>query len=131
MYRNCSGCLARVVTKASRFSRSIPLLKAFKYRLQFKICTFVFRYLNDGQPSYSSSLFFLQTVKHLRLNNTNKLKVGERVESWATYYILTPFALPICHIILFPVVLRSTDHAKQSELYFILYALCCIGKKCD
>ena len=60
------NCLARVVTKAPRFSRSIPLLKSLhwlpiKFRIQFKICTFVFRCLNDGQPSYSSSLLFLQT----------------------------------------------------------------------
>ena len=74
------NCLARVVTKA-RFSPSIPLLKSLhqlqiKFRIQFKICTFVFRCLNDGQPSYLSSLIFsADSVKHLRSNNTNKLKV--------------------------------------------------------
>ena len=61
--------------------------------------------------------------------------IGEAWESWATFYILTLYcmlyAFPICHIILFPVVLRSTEHVKQSEPYFILHALCCIGKKCD
>ena len=66
------NCLARVVTKASRFSRFIPLLKSLhwlpiKFRIQFKICTFVFRCLNDGQPFYLSSLFFsIDSVKHLR-----------------------------------------------------------------
>ena len=60
------NCLARIVTKALHFSRSIPLLKSLhwppiKFRIQFKICTFVFHCLNDGQPSYLSSLFFLQT----------------------------------------------------------------------
>ena len=74
------NCLARVVTKAPRFSRSTPLLKLhwlpIKFRIQFKICTFVFRCLNDGQPSYLSSLLFsADSVKHLRSNNTNKLKV--------------------------------------------------------
>ena len=75
------NCLARVVTEALRFSRSIPLLKSLhwltiKFRIQFKICTFVFRCLNDGQPSYLSSLLFsADSVKHLRSNNTNKLKV--------------------------------------------------------
>ena len=59
------NCLERVVTKAP-ISRSIPLLKSLhwlpiKFRIQFKICTFVFRCLNDGQPSYLSSLLFLQT----------------------------------------------------------------------
>ena len=73
------NCLARVVTKAPRFSRSIPLLKSLhwlpiKYRIQ--ICTYVFRCVNDGQPSYLSSLFFsADSVKHLRSNTTNKLKV--------------------------------------------------------
>ena len=75
------NCLARVVTKAPRFRRSIPLLKSLhwlpiKFRIQFKICTFVFCCLNDGQSSYSSSLLFsADSVKHLRSNNTNKLKV--------------------------------------------------------
>ena len=70
--QHVQNCLARVVTKAPLFSRSIPLLKSLhwlpiKFRIQFKICTFVFRCLNDGQPSYLSSL--------LRSNNTNKLNV--------------------------------------------------------
>ena len=75
------NCLARVVTKASRFSCSIPVLKLLhwlpiKFRIQFKICTFVFRCLNDGKPSDLFSLLFsFFSVKHLRSNNTNKLKV--------------------------------------------------------
>ena len=73
------NCLARVVTKAPRFCRSIPLLKSLhwlpiKFRIQFKICTFVLLCLNDGKPSYLFSLLF-SAVKHLRSNNTNKLKV--------------------------------------------------------
>ena len=73
------NCLARVVTKAPRFSRSIPQLKSLHWlpiKFKFKICTFVFRFLNDGQPSYLSSLLFsADSVKHPRSNNTNKLKV--------------------------------------------------------
>ena len=75
------NCLARVVTKAPRFSRSIPLLNSLhwlpiKFRIQFKIYTFVFRCLDDGQPSYLSSLLFsADSVKHLRSNNTNMLEV--------------------------------------------------------
>ena len=75
------NCLARVVTKAPRFCHSIPLLKSLhwlpiKFRIQSKRCNFVFRCLNDGQPSYLSSLLFsADSVKHLRSNNTNKLKV--------------------------------------------------------
>ena len=80
-WQRVQNCLARVVTKAPRFSRSIPLLKSLhwlpiKFRIQFKICTFVFRCLNDGQPfSLSSLLFSTDSVKHLRSNNANKLKV--------------------------------------------------------
>ena len=78
--QHVQNCLARVVTRAPRFSRSIPLLKLhwlpIKFRIQFKICAFVFSCLNDGQPSYLSSLLFsADSVKHLRSNNTNKLKV--------------------------------------------------------
>ena len=67
------NCLARVVAKAPRFSRSIPLLKSLhwlpiKFRIKYKICTFVFRCLNDGQPSYLSSLLFsADSIKHLCL----------------------------------------------------------------
>ena len=48
-------CLTRIVTKAPRFSRSITLIKSLHWlpiqlRIQFKI--FVFRCLNDCQPSY-------------------------------------------------------------------------------
>ena len=74
------NCLAKVVTKALRFSRSIPLLKtlhwlSIKFRIQFKMCC-----LNDGQPSYLSSLpFSADSVKHLRSNNTisSKYHVSE------------------------------------------------------
>ena len=75
------NCLARVVTKAPRFSHSFPLLKSLhwlpsKLIIQFKICTFVFRCFNDGQPSYlSSPLFSADSVKHLRSRSTKKLKV--------------------------------------------------------
>ena len=47
-----------------------------KFRIQSKMCTFVIRCLDDGQPSYLSSLLFsADSVKYLRSNNTNKLKV--------------------------------------------------------
>ena len=54
------NCLARVVTKAPRFSRSIPLLKSLhwlpiKFRIQFKICTFVSRCLNQLPRRTTSS----------------------------------------------------------------------------
>ena len=94
------NCLARVVTKTPRFSRSIPLLKLLhwlpiKFRIQFKMCTFVFRCLNDGQPSYLSSLLFsADYVKHLRSNNTNKLELlNHHVSELSS--VLVPFLFPV------------------------------------
>ena len=51
------NCLARVVTKASRVSRSVPILKQLhwpllKCRIHFKISTITFRIPKDSQPAY-------------------------------------------------------------------------------
>ena len=56
------NCLARVVTKAPRFSRSVPILKqlhwlSVKFRIYFKICAITFRTLKDNQPAYLPYLF--------------------------------------------------------------------------
>ena len=57
------NCLARVViTKAPRFSRSVPILKqlhwlSVKFRIHFKICAIIFRTLKDNQPAYLPHLF--------------------------------------------------------------------------
>ena len=75
------NCLARVVTKAPRFSRSVPLLKSLhwlpiKFRIHFKICTLTFRALTDNQPAYLSDLLIPYTnLKQLRSSHSNKLFV--------------------------------------------------------
>ena len=51
------NCLARVVSKASRFSRSKPLLNFLhwlpvKYRIRFKLCTITFKALLFHQHTY-------------------------------------------------------------------------------
>ena len=56
------NCLARVVTKAPRFSRSVPILKqlhwlSVKFRIHFKICAITFQTLKDNQPAYLPYLF--------------------------------------------------------------------------
>ena len=53
------NCLARVVCKASRFSRSEPLLNFLhwlpvKYRIRFKLCTITLKALLFHQPTYIS-----------------------------------------------------------------------------
>ena len=56
------NCLARVVTKAPRFSRSVLILKRLhwlpvKFRIHFKIlCAIIFRTLKDNQPAYLTDL---------------------------------------------------------------------------
>ena len=67
------NCLARVVTKARRFSRSIPNLKQLhwlpvKFRIHFKICT-----KKDNQPACSADLLARpKCSKYLRCTNSNK-----------------------------------------------------------
>ena len=51
------NCLARVVCKASRFSRSKPRLNFLhwlpvKYRIRFKLCTITFKAFLFHQPTY-------------------------------------------------------------------------------
>ena len=55
------NCLARVVTRSPRFSRSVPLLKSLhwlpvRYRIIFKICTITYQALSTKQPAYLHSM---------------------------------------------------------------------------
>ena len=55
------NCLARVVTNAPRFSRSVPILKRLhwlpvKFHIHFKICAITFRKLKENQPAYLADL---------------------------------------------------------------------------
>ena len=59
--QRAQNCLARVVTKAPRFSRSVPILKRFhwlpvKFHIHFKICTITFQTLKENQPAYLADL---------------------------------------------------------------------------
>ena len=58
------NCLARVVTKAPRLSRSTPIPKRLhslpvKFHIYFKICTITFRTLKDNQTAYLADLNYL------------------------------------------------------------------------
>ena len=64
------NCHARVVSKAPRFSRSIPLLKRLhwlpvKFRIHFKICAITFRTLKDNQSAYLADLLFGQNAQNI------------------------------------------------------------------
>ena len=75
------NCLARVVTKASRFSRSVPTLKQLhwlpvKFRIHFKICAITFRALKENQPAYLADLLVRpKCSKYLRSTNSNRFVV--------------------------------------------------------
>ena len=70
--QHVQNCLARVVAKAPRFRRSIPILKRLhwlpvKFRIHFKICAITFRTLN------STNLHIWLTYL---LNSTEMLKIS-------------------------------------------------------
>ena len=90
------NCLARVVTKAPRFSRPVPILKRLhwlpvKFRIHFKICAITFRTLKENQPAYLADLLVRpKCSKYLRSTNSNiffvfvpriKTKTGSRAFS--------------------------------------------------
>ena len=75
------NCLARVVTKAPRFSNSVPIPERLhwlpvKFRIHFKICAITFRTLKDNQPAYLADLLVRpKCSKYLRSTNSNRCVV--------------------------------------------------------
>ena len=76
------NCLAKVVTKAPRFSRSVPILKRLhwfpvKFRIHFKMCAITFRTLKENQPAYPAALLARPKYsKYLRSTNSNRFVVS-------------------------------------------------------
>ena len=102
------NCLARVVTKAPRFSRSVPILKRLhwltvKFRIHFEICAITFRTLKDNQPAYlAASLVRPKCSKYLRPTNSNrfvvsriKTKTGLRAFSFSGPALLNALPVPV------------------------------------
>ena len=79
--QSVQNSLARVVTKAPRFSRTTPILKRLhwlnvKFRIHFKICTITFRTLKENQPAYLADLLVRpKCSKYLRSTNSNRFVV--------------------------------------------------------
>ena len=73
------NCLARVVTRSPRFSRSVPLLKSLHwlpvhYRIIFKICTIAYQALSSIQPAYLNSMLTpARNSRQLRSTSSNPL----------------------------------------------------------
>ena len=100
------NCLARVVAKAPRFSRSVPILKRLhwlpvKFRIHFKICAITFR--TQNQPAYLADLLVRQKCsKYLRSTNSNrfvvpriKTKTGSRAFSISGPALWNALPVPI------------------------------------
>ena len=90
------NCLARVVTRSPRFSRSVPLLKSLHwlpvhYRIIFQICTIAYQAVSSTQPAYLNSMLTLaRNSRQLRSTSSNplyihrvKMKAGTRAFSVA------------------------------------------------
>ena len=77
--QSVQNCLARVVTKAPRFSRSVPILKRLhwlpvKFRIHLKKFAINFRALKDKQSAYLADLLVQpKCSKYLRSTNSNSL----------------------------------------------------------
>ena len=102
------NCLARVVTKAPRFSSSVPLLKSLhwlpvNFCIHFKICTITFRALTDNQPGYLTELLIPpKSSKQLRSANARtlfvpriKTKIGSRAFSVAGPTLWNSLPVPV------------------------------------
>ena len=100
--------LARVVTKASRFSRSVPIKKRLhwlpvKFRIHFQICAITFRTLKENQPAYLADLLVRpKCSKYLRSTNSTrfvvpriKTKTGSRAFSISGPALWNALSVPI------------------------------------
>ena len=81
------NCLARVVCKATRFSRSKPLLNFLhwlpvKYRIRFKLCTITLKAFLFHQPTYLFN--YLVPLQNSRSSNTNMLIVPRFRTKWGS-----------------------------------------------
>ena len=80
--------LARVVCKAPRLAHSEPLLKKLhwlpvRHRIKFKICSIVFKVINDNQPIYLKELLKpAATPRLLRSSSLNNLHVPRARTNW-------------------------------------------------
>ena len=114
------NCLARVVTKAPRFSRSVPILKRLhwlpvKFRIHFKICAITFRTLKENQPAYLADLFVRpKCLKYLRSTNSNRFVVPRiKTKTGSRAFFPSPSAarLPVDEPALASIM--THDHAKD------------------
>ena len=84
------NCLARVVLRAPRFSRSLPLLKQLhwlpvNYRIKFRMSTLTYRALAIHQPPYLASLLHFSNIpRQLRSSTSHSFLFPELNWTWAS-----------------------------------------------
>ena len=75
------NCLARVVTRSPRFSRSVPLLKSLhwlpvRYRIIFKFFTIAYQAFSSTHPGYLNSMLTpTRNSRQLRSTSSNPLYI--------------------------------------------------------
>ena len=90
------NCLARVVTRYPRFSRSVPLLKSLhwlpvRYRSIFKICTITYHALSTKQPAYLHSMLTpARQPTQLRSSGSDLLSVLRVKINAGTFSVAAP-----------------------------------------
>ena len=93
------NCLARVVTKAPRFSRSVPILKRLhwrpvKFRIYFKICGITFRILKENEIAYLADLLVRPNSNRFVVPRI-KTKTGSRAFSISGPALWNALSVPI------------------------------------
>ena len=126
------NCLARVVTKAPRFSHFAPILKRLhwlpvKFRIHFKICAITFRTLKENQPAYMADLLVRpKCSKYLRSTNSNrfavpriKTKTGSRAFS---IYLVQLYGTPcLCQYVMQKQSYHSGNYLNPTYLTWLFH----------
>ena len=125
------NCLARVVTKAPRFSRSVPTLKQLhwlpvKFRIHFKIYAITFQTLKENQPAYLADLLARSKCsKYLRSTNSNRFvvprimtKTGSRTFSISGPALWNALPLPIRNA---KTILHSGNYLNLTYLTWLFH----------
>ena len=104
-------CLAIVVTKAPRFSRSIPIIKRLpwlpvKFRIHFKICAIILWTLKDKKLAYQADLLVRpKCSKYFCSTNSNRFVVprikNKIMGQDLSLYLAQPYGTPcLCPYVL-------------------------------
>ena len=136
------NCLARVVTRSPRFSRTTPLLKSLHwlpvcFRIKFKICLVTYKVLCNNQPIYLKEMLEPpKRTRDLRSSDQNVLFVhriktekGEGYFSVAApkLWIISPVKLELQNSSLFQKKLKTLYFTQAFPTWFFCVLACSVG----